>query len=67
MHVAINGWRVMFGAIESLAHVSDHDGHFMVLRTVSGVEHKKQVGSKQQADALIEAILTQMALASSIE
>ncbi len=64
MQVKIDGACVMFRAIESFSF--DEDRRELVLRTVSGHEHRKGVRDKMEADRIVDQIIERMAFFESL-
>jgi len=64
MHIKISGTRVLFHGIESFSF--DEDACELVVRTVSGKEHRRPVVSKAEADAIADLTIERMAVLQSM-
>jgi len=64
MHLKISGVRVMFQAVESFAF--DEAACELVVRTVSGAEHRHSVLDKAEADKIADALIERMSLCDSL-
>jgi hypothetical protein len=63
MKIEINGFYVMYSAIESVIR---HQENIFLLRTVSGKEYAKKLESKDAVDRLISVLIENMAECESI-